>query len=545
MENILYPKKVLFSEGNVQNADVLIGKGPLQIGLYEDKVVSFTGKTALVLDYGKEIPGKVRVLTYLADGNKIVRLRFGESVTECCAEIGEDNATNDHSLRDIRVELQDYSDMTFGGTGFRFLRMDTESNCNIQIKSIAAIAELDERQYKGSFLCDDSQVNDIWNTAAYTLRCCIQNGYLWDGIKRDRLVWIGDLFAEMHAAYAVYGDLPEIRSSLDFCCKELDGGCKETALSGWINGIPTFSFWWLLDVCTDYRHTGDLNFAKVHLPHIRRILDAIDKNVLSDGTTVFEYNFIDWKLHYEKGESPQKREDELAGVHYLLLITLNAVKDLLSVLNESTALVENVLHKLMRRNVAVQRYKQSAALAILAGENRVQNLQILKSGGAKEITVFMVYPILSALCECGEYRLAFSIMKEYFGGMLNLGATTFWEDFDVDAALGSTRLDEMPDAAKKNFHRDFGVFCYKGLRHSLCHGWSSGVIAYITEYILGIREVGSGGTTFAICPHLDGLHNVKGKYPTRYGEMIVEHTLRENGSIYTEISAPKEIEIIR
>ena len=63
MENILYPKKVLFSEGNVQNADVLIGKGPLQIGLYEDKVVSFTGKTALVLDYGKEIPGKVLVLT--------------------------------------------------------------------------------------------------------------------------------------------------------------------------------------------------------------------------------------------------------------------------------------------------------------------------------------------------------------------------------------------------------------------------------------------------------------------------------------------------
>lgn len=544
MENIRFPRKIIFAEGDIRNAAALLKPCELQIGLAETQVASFSGKTALILDYGKEIPGGVRILTYTADGNARVRLRFGESVTECCADIGEHNATNDHAVRDLVTELKEYSDMRFGGTGFRFLRIDTEEGGAWRIKSVAAEVALDDRPQRGSFVCDDPLVNDIWDTAAYTLRCCLQNGYLWDGIKRDRLVWIGDLYAEMHAAYAVYGDLPEIRKSLHFCSREMDSYCKETEVSGWINGIPMFSFWWLLDVCTDYRHTGNADFAAAHMPHIRKILAAIDKNVLSDGTTVFEYNFIDWRLHCEKDDGEEKRSDELAGVHYLLLLTLRSVKELLAALREDTALVDAVLRKLSANSPSVRRYKQSAALAILAGEGGERNVQILKRGGAKDITVFMAYPILAALCNSGEYAFAFSVMKEYYGGMLGLGATTFWEDFDTEAAANSQKLDEMPDPTKKNFHRDFGVYCYKGLRHSLCHGWSSGVIAYMTEYILGLKEAGVGGTKFALCPHLDGLRSVTGKYPTPFGDIVVEHKKKADGSIDTKITAPKEIEII-
>lgn len=46
--------------------------------------------------------------------------------------------------------------------------------------------------YLGSFTCDDSLLNEIWKTAAWTVHLNMQN-YLWDGIKRDRLAWQGDL----------------------------------------------------------------------------------------------------------------------------------------------------------------------------------------------------------------------------------------------------------------------------------------------------------------------------------------------------------------
>lgn len=133
-----------------------------------------------------------------------MRLRFGESVSETCAEIGEKNATNDHSLRDFEVALQSYSDMTFGQTGYRFLRVDfLEEDKTLTLKSIVAAIDTDTREETGKFECDDELVNEIWSTAAYTLRLCLQNGYIWDGIKRDRLVWIGDLYPEMRTARSV------------------------------------------------------------------------------------------------------------------------------------------------------------------------------------------------------------------------------------------------------------------------------------------------------------------------------------------------------
>ena len=73
-------------------------------------------------------------------------------------------------------------------------------------------------------------------------------------------------------------------------------------------------------------------------------------------------------------------------------------------------------------------------------------------------------------------------MKEYYGAMLNLGATTFFEDFDINWAKNCSRIDKLPNEEEKDFHGDNGAHCYEGFRHSLCHGWASGVIKFIKEY---------------------------------------------------------------
>ena len=80
-----------------------------------------------------------------------------------------------------------------------------------------------------------------------------------------------------------------------------------------------------------------------------------------------------------------------------------------------------------------------------------------------------------------DKALAIKLMKEYYSGMLSCGATTFWEDFDLEWLDGSGRIDELPKEGQKDIHGDFGKYCYKGFRHSLCHAWSSGVIKFIAE----------------------------------------------------------------
>ena len=74
--------------------------------------------SSIVLDFGREYCGGVRVLTYHADGKCRMRIRFGESLGEACAELREKGASNDHSLCDFETELMRYSDMQFGQTAY-------------------------------------------------------------------------------------------------------------------------------------------------------------------------------------------------------------------------------------------------------------------------------------------------------------------------------------------------------------------------------------------------------------------------------------------
>ena len=47
--------------------------------------------------------------------------------------------------------------------------------------------------------------------------------------------------------------------------------------------------------------------------------------------------------------------------------------------------------------------------------------------------------------------------------------------------VSHTRIDEINNDNKKDFHRDHGEHCYIGFRHSLCHGWSVGPISFLIE----------------------------------------------------------------
>ena len=143
-----YAVKVIATQGNVKNVEGLLQEKPLQIGLNEPNLCEMQGKSYIILDFGKELSGGARILTYYARGNATVRLRFGESVGEVCAELkdGEEGygATNDHSLRDFTMELRNYSDMTFGQTGFRFLRIDTlGEDSAVGLKGVVAAVDTD------------------------------------------------------------------------------------------------------------------------------------------------------------------------------------------------------------------------------------------------------------------------------------------------------------------------------------------------------------------------------------------------------------------
>lgn len=539
--NYQFAKKIVVSE-NVQNVGAFLQKKTLQIGLGEQNCAVFKGRSYVVLDFGRELSGGARILTFLVKGNSRIRLRFGESVSEACSPLGETRgfgkSTNDHSLRDFVIDLQSYSDMMFGQTGYRFLRIDVLDNeAEIMMKTAVAAIDTDEREALGLFECDDPLVNEIWDTAAYTLRLCLQNGYFWDGIKRDRLVWIGDLYPEMKAAHYLFGDVLETLNSLEFAK-------AETPLPKWMNNIPSYSIWWLIILADEYAVFGNKNEFNAYLPYINGLIVQISNAVREEGGLAFDKNFVDWPTNYVEGEPIEKKHDSETGVAYLIKIAMTKIIPFLRDYGEEVSLCEDILRRLGNRTFKVCKYKQIAGIGVWAGDKSENNKEILFKDGAKGLSTFMSYPILTAVSAYEEYETALNMMKEYYGGMLSVGATTFWEDFDLEWLKGAGRIDEMPKANEVDIHGDKGAFCYIGYRHSFCHGWSAGVIPYLIETVLGVKITEKGMRKITIQPHLSGLKYVKGCIPTPYGLLIIEHKLLDDGRVESNISAPKDIAIV-
>lgn len=523
----LLPVKVLVIEGNAENAESLLKNKIKQIGLGENDVTTISGKTRVVFDFGKEIQGGIRILTHYIDDGEPVNIRFGESLTESLTPLGAKNSTNDHSLRDFSVSLPQLSDGCYGQTGFRFVSLGFNGG-KYRIKSVYAKSVTETHDISGSFCCDDERLNEIYSVAQRTLLLCLQGGMIWDGIKRDRLVWIGDLHTETLGLLYTAKDRENIINCVDF-------GVRETPPTDWMNGHTAYSFWWILVLYDYYRFTGDKEKVGLYVDYLEKLLANTEKLVSENGETNFPNNFLDWPTN--------GTEDAVKGCSALLKIAAKKGGELLRIFDKKDFAAREIVRKLSNGKYLPAKAKQAVAMEYLAGiADKKSTMEKLSEGGAKGLSTFMAYYILTAAKETCGAGTAVAMLKEYYGGMLDKGATTFWEDFDVDWIKGSGRIDEIPENGLKDVHGDYGKFCYTGFRHSLCHGWSCGPIAFITETILGVK-VSDGGKTIEIAPSLCGLKFAKGSIPTPYGKVEIFHKQTESG-VETEITAPKEIKIV-
>ena len=462
MKEFLFPQRIIASE---KGADVenLLKKQPLQIGLAEGNTAEFRAGGYVILDYGKELCASLRVLTYLSSTCK-ARFRFGESLTECCAELGgTQNATNDHALRDFTAELPNYSDMTFSQTGFRFVRIDFDND--VRIKSMVAVSEVFKKPIKYTYKGDDALVSRIFETAKHTVDLCVSSGYVWDGVKRDRLVWIGDMHPEMLALTTVYGRMAEIERSLDFV-KE------QTPLPGWMNGFPTYSMWWMIILADYYKRTDAKAFIKKQIPYLEGLLKQMDECVKEDGTLAYPFLFVDWPTH----ETPWAEQ----GGRAINIMAVKKAITLLQAFGRDTGLAEDILSRLMKVEIECGDKKQVIGLKHFAVGITKEEQKLLVEGNAKGMSTFMSYYILKAVASFDKKK-AVEMMKEYYGAMLDKGATSFFEDFDMEWVENSCCIDEFPKEGERDIHGDFGKYCYIGFRHSLCHGWAAGVVAFIEE----------------------------------------------------------------
>jgi hypothetical protein len=342
----------------------------------------------------------------------------------------------------------------------------------------------------------------------------------------------------------------------DVVPKSLDIVKEMTPLPNWMNGIPTYSIVWIMIQRDWYMHHGDMAYLKEQQPYLKDLLKLLISKVDANGQEQLDgFRFVDWP------SSPNKEAID-CGLQAMIIRAMQDGGELCSILgdtdmaNQCSAQIkrmEKATRKLMngvlksKLSADTPGQKQAASLLALTGliPAKEANDKIISYNGAHGFSTFYGYYMLQAKAKAGDYQGAMDNIKEYWGAMINLGATTFWEDFNLDWLPGAGRIDELPEDGKVDIHKSYGDHCYKGYRHSFCHGWASGPTAWLSEYVLGVKVIEPGCKKVKIEPHLGDLRWVEGTYPTPYGPIKVRHEKASDGKVITTVGAPDEVEIVR
>ncbi|MBE6359735.1 MAG: alpha-L-rhamnosidase [Lentisphaerae bacterium] len=496
-------KRVVVSSG-VENPEFFVGKTLTQPSehLREGEKMVVKAGSFVVLDFGMELTGGVRIVT--GRGQSRCHLVFGESVSEAMSEPDQC-----HSLHDLETLLPEMGATEIGNTGFRFVRI--EALTDIPVASVMAMYRHLDIEAVGSLECSDPLLQRIWDVCVHTVFLNMQE-YILDGVKRDRLVWMGDMHPEVTVINYIFGNQPVVKKSLDYIR-------NRAPLPEYMNSISSYSLWWVICHWDLYMHFADIEYLKEQKEYLKALMRQLGDFIAADGREILpETRFIDW---------PTRGDDAAvhAGLQALMIRAFGAAEKIAVVLEdpEFAGFCKEKYTLLKSYKVPPTSRKAPNALLALAGAaDAVKvNEQILSVDPYCDLGTFMGFYTLSARAEAGDYEGVLNTIRKYYGAMLEFGATSFWEDFDMNWLENATPIDEPPVPGKRDLHAESGSFCFQGYRHSLCHGWSGGPTALLIKMLCGLEIVEPGFKRVRLKPKCVDLDYFRCAIPTPQGILRV------------------------
>lgn len=471
----------------------------------------------LLSEFGKETFGFIKVHGLKGKGR--LSIYYGESKEEALS------IDKCETLDNLDIDLQQKKDSIMPlSKAFRYVNFQLGNG--VSADSVSMLYEYAPVTERGSFKSSDAELNKIYDVAKYTFHLNTREFFI-DGIKRDRWVWSGDAYQSYLMNYYSFFDAPTVKRTL------LAQRGKDP-VTAHINTIMDYSFYWFLGIYDYYKFTGDQKFVQDIYPRMQSLMTYIDGRKNKNGLLEWmpgDWIFIDWadKLSKDGEVSFEQllyaRSLETMALCAKLANDTNgaaqydqqakALKAKIFELywnQQKRALVHSRIDDKQTDNVTRYANMFGIFFDYFSPEQKlaVKENVLLNDKVAKITTPYMRFYELEALCAMGEQPYVLKEMKNYWGGMLKLGATSFWEEYNPDKK-GTEHL-EM-------YGRPFGK--------SLCHAWGASPIYLLGKYYLGVQPVTAGYKTYTIEPNLGGLAWMEGKVPTANGDISVYCSKKE------------------
>ena len=467
--------------------------------------------SGVLYDFARETFGYLKIKNLQGT----VRIYYGESREEAldkdhCETLDvftacrDFVATHSKAFRYVYIEKED-------GASYDDVLMDYEYNPTT----------VPDGSQSGSFRCSDDEINKIWDVAAYTMDLTTREFFM-DGIKRDRWTWSGDAIQSYLMNYYLHFDSECVKRTI----RQLRGKDPVTAH---VNTIMDYTLYWFKSILDYYQYTGDVDFVREMWPRMVTLMDyciiRTDYDGLMEGQTD-DWIFVDWvdfpmhkrgTLCFEQilfvealhtmAVCAKLVDDEDDGYYELeAKRTGQKVKDIFWS-NEQKAYLHAIEEGQMNRQIT----KFPNMFAILYGlaneEERRKIMQsVMLNPAIPAITTpYMRFYELETLCIDGLHTQVLQEMRDYWGGMLREGATSFWEKY-VPSESGTQHL--------AMYGRPYGK--------SLCHAWGASPVYLLGKYYLGVCPTKPGYEEFVVEPHLGDLDWMQGDVPTPHGMIHVE-----------------------
>lgn len=472
------------------------------------------GGNRLLADFGREVCGKVRLSGVSRAGT--VRVVYGESEME---------ALDDDELH---VDVWERVDVTAGESlfdiprGFRYVQLIPET-AGLAVGAISADLEMLSIPRRGFFRCDDMCLNRIWQVAADTLHLTAREGYV-DGIKRDHWVWSGDACQSFLMGYYLFGNNDIVRRTLWM----LRGG---DPVRMHLNRIMDYTHYWFIAVRDYFLYSGDDTFLRQVYPKMVSLMDFALARLDGDGLPVDrpdDWIFIDWapeKLHNQGGVTSFET--------MLLSRALEALSTCARIVGDVRAADDYSVRADGLRKTVVATFWDDSRGGLLhlrrtdgamdeqftrypnlfgliwdyfdpIRRKRVVEEVLLNDTVMRITTPYMRFYEMEALCRLGRHEEVLGQIRRYWGGMLKLGATSFWEQYDpLQNGVSHYAMYGRPYAK------------------SLCHAWGASPIYLFGRYFLGVKPTSPGFATYEVAPCLGGLKWMEGMVPTPRGDISV------------------------
>jgi alpha-L-rhamnosidase len=459
---------------------------------------SMKSQTGAILDFGEHLTGfvtfKIEDLKAVADAALRLKFTFAEVPAE--AVLPFDPYKGGLSRAWLQDEIVTVSEVPSTITiprrvAFRFVKIEVLGNStysDFKISGISVKATSSARQQPAPLANGTPElIKKIDQIGLTTLKECMQTVYE-DGPKRDRRLWIGDLYLESLANRYSYKN-----DSLTKHCLYLLAGLS------YPNGVapsnvferpaphaqnnPLFDYALIYNtVLKEYLvETGDKSTAN-DLWEVAKVQIQIPKKYIGeDGMIDYEragkewWVFFDWKDGLDKQAALQgcviwafKNTYELAK----MLGKEKEVAELPALAEKMSKAAHKNLYDAKQGLFISGRSRQvsyaSQAWMVLSGvASKTEGARAFKMLADKTDVVYPGAPylyhyVVEAMIMTGLNEEAKNVITTYWGGMVNKGADTFWEVYDP----------------KNDFISPYNSF----LVNSYCHAWSCTPVYFIRKY---------------------------------------------------------------